>query len=138
MGSETLTHAELQSARGGATIVNYNHEFFKLAGMAPPIEFTCHFSLVCDLSSAALGVHWRVEVEHGFEHHMQTLSHHVLRDITDHENPGMVQVRGHLRNVLEWAVGLRREKFKEAIDMIAAKDVPYVGISTKRKRAVHS
>ena len=120
IGSHGQWHAQRQSARDGAAIVNYLHDFYTKAGFDPTVVDTCHWSVTCDMMTAMLWVHWRTfEAETGaVEHHMQMVDQQFLRAIDDSENTAMVNFRRRLRNVLDYAVGPRLIKIKAAIPSV--------------------
>jgi len=116
-GSEGHAQAALQATRGGACVVNYNHTFLESAGMVPSNLETMHFSLTCDMRTVIINVNWRDYVDSEVVHYSKKISSHRLDDEKD-----MLEFRGHLRNILDWAVGERLDMFHRAIKMLAKKN----------------
>jgi hypothetical protein len=122
-GPEGHPQAVLQVARGASCIVNYNHTFFKHAGMEPSILDTIHFSITCDMLTVKLYVNWRECVGSEIQYHTKTISCHSLRDYLGNEdNPEMQLFRARLRSILDWALGDRLGKIYTAIDAISVKN----------------
>jgi hypothetical protein len=106
---ENLKYAQNQAARDGVAIVNYLYELYQTAYQRPPAALeTCHFSLECDLVDGELWVHWR----EGDAHYMELLEDFSLRK----ENT-VREVRGYLRNIVEYARGPRLESIKKALPL---------------------
>jgi hypothetical protein len=117
-GSQGHWHAQRQSARDGAAIVNYLHAFYAEAGIAPSFVDTCHWSLTCDTQTVSLYLHWRTEEAGNVTHHMRKVEQEFLRALDDEENVGMVKFRHRLRNILDYAVGARLDNIKAAIPAV--------------------
>ncbi|KAF2622325.1 hypothetical protein BU25DRAFT_352497 [Macroventuria anomochaeta] len=110
--NETLRHAQNQAARDGAVAVNYLYEFY-LAAYKRPLSAvdTHHVSVTCDMEHCELWMHWR----DGQSHYMELVSSHSMRDYN-----AMLQLRGQLRNVRDWALGPRLQSIKTALPDFAA------------------
>ncbi|KAH5758548.1 hypothetical protein HBI16_200380 [Parastagonospora nodorum] len=119
-GSEGHTHAALQAVRGAACVVNYNYAFLKHAGMVPTLLDTIHFSLTCNMDTVKLYVHWREHFAGDIHHYSKRIGSHNLSDADEDEsNPDMLEFRARLRNILDWAVGVRLDTIQCAIGKIA-------------------
>lgn len=114
-GSQGHWHAQRQSARDGTAIVNYLHTFYTDAGVTPSVVDTCHWSLTCDMHSAVLCVHWRTEADGSAVYHMRRVQQEFLSAIEDEENTGIACLRHRLRSVLDYALGPRLTRIRDAI-----------------------
>jgi hypothetical protein len=113
-GSGSITDAQLQAARDGAAIVNSMHQLSDAAtraGLDPlDAENKCHFSLACDMSTAALFVHCRVgDAEESPSYHMWRIAHALLSN-----EESMSALRLALRNILDWATTTRLNSMRAA------------------------
>jgi hypothetical protein len=110
--NEILRHAQNQAARDGAVAVNYLYEFYLAACKTPPsVTDTHHVSVTCDMEQCEIWIHWR-DCE---SHYMELVSSHSMRDYN-----AMLQLRGQLRNVRDWALGPRLQSIKAALPDFAA------------------
>lgn len=98
-----MMHARWQSARDGATIVNYVHDHFH------------HFSITTDVMHTNLFIHWR---ESGQDdqgkpiiiRYMKSLHESSLQD-----KAGVEQIQNIINNIAAWAMGDRLDGIREAL-----------------------
>ncbi|KAF1347372.1 hypothetical protein EJ07DRAFT_142720 [Lizonia empirigonia] len=106
--NENISHAHNQAARDGSVIVNYLHKFYSLAypDQQPIVVDIAHYSFTCDLHTAQIWVHWHDEEGH----HMEMIFEFSLR-----EEDKIVEARGILKNILNYALGDRLKNLKNAL-----------------------
>ncbi|OAL53594.1 hypothetical protein IQ07DRAFT_502074 [Pyrenochaeta sp. DS3sAY3a] len=121
-GSESRDHALLQVARGSTTIINHLRLVLTRAGIAPTPRNTCHWSVTSDMSIIQLWLVWADHhPENGtLQYHIQQVARKDLCDLEDEENPGMVEFRRILRNILSWAMGERLDTIRKAMVKLVA------------------
>jgi hypothetical protein len=88
--------------------VNYLHKFYTLAypDQQPIVVDIAHYSFTCDLHTAQIWVHWHDEEGH----HMEMIFEFSLR-----EEDKIVEARGILKNILNYALGDRLKNLKNAL-----------------------
>lgn len=116
-------HAHNQAGHNGAVIVNYLHEFYRVAYAGerdPTVIETCHFSLTCDLLRGNIFVHWQDEGVH----HMELVYEFSLR-----KEQEVQLARQILWSILDYAVGERLRCIKAAIPAFAKKRGQFIPAS---------
>ncbi|KAF2437704.1 hypothetical protein P171DRAFT_437713 [Karstenula rhodostoma CBS 690.94] len=114
-GTEGIHHAQTQSARDGAAIVNLLH---RLHGPNAALADTCHFSCATDGEQVQFFVHWRAAELDGDApvavHYMKWLDSLSMRKPAD-----MRKARNVIKNIAAYAVGPRLAAIGAAIDACA-------------------
>jgi hypothetical protein len=90
--------------------------YFSQSGRTRSVVDTHHWSLTCDMNTAKLFCHW-LQISNAGERtfHMKLVDEALLRNPKDTENAGMADFRRILRNILDYAIGDRRQMIKDAI-----------------------
>jgi hypothetical protein len=110
--SHLIAHS--QSARDGATIINYLEQFYTIAYGRPPTVLECaHLSVTCDIQVVDVWIHWReLHEDRVPTYYMQNIHSCTLRD-----EQGLLDTRRILWNHVDYALGDRLASLKEVLPL---------------------
>lgn len=117
---ENITIATFQCARHGVGVNNYMSRIYGSADIVASMTETLHFSIACDLNTAILFVHW---IGTDKKYYMQRAYSAQLSPLSmfDTKNEQMVLMRKYLRNILDWALGERLDRIRDAVRIVQQK-----------------
>lgn len=116
-----IAEAEIQAARGGATLVSAFRELDEIAGSLNtndgPDERSIAFSLLLSPRLAQLNVHW-VEIR---DRKVAAYHLHVLEEYLVRQSTSWLNLRRDINNILDWGILRRQGMVLEMLNAIVEK-----------------